>query len=141
MDRIHPGARDNILLIVTVLIMLSACRSAPVYTANDVSISPNASASEEEIAEVIWSAARRLGWQTKKVGEWKIKAVKQIRNHSLTVSIPYSKNAFSIIYVDSENLDYDGQTIHVNYNVWVSRLEQRIQKEIEFRLPEMWENK
>ena len=141
MKRNQPWTRYGIPLFIAILILLSGCRSAPIYNAKDVSISPRLSASEEEIAEAIWSAGRRLGWSIKQVGEWKIKAVKHIRSHSLTVSIHYSKTAFDILYVDSENLNFDGQNIHENYNVWVRRLEERIQNEIEFRLPEPRENK
>ena len=107
----------------------------PLYNAKGVVISPRFSASEEEIAEAIWSAGRRLGWKIEGVGEWKIKAVKHIRSHSLAVSIHYSKTAFDITYFDSENLGFDGQNIHKNYNFWIHQLEEKIQNEIEFRLP------
>ena len=137
MKRNHPWTRHVVLLLfIVALILLSGCRSAPIYNAKDVPISPRLSASEEQIAEAIWSAGRQLGWSIKQVGAWKIKAVKHIRRHSLTVSIEYSKTAFNILYVDSENLKYDGRNIHENYNVWVRQLEERIQKEIGFRLPE-----
>ncbi len=130
--RAHPG--NN--FIVVALVLLCGCRSAPIYNAKDVSISPRMSASEEEIAEAIWSAGRRLGWQTEIVSDGNIKAVRHIRDHSATVSIRYSRTSFDIYYVNSENLDYDGQSIHENYNIWISRLAKKIQNEIEFRLPE-----
>ena len=53
----------------------------------------------------------------------------------MTVAIPYNKNQFSILYLESENLDYDGKKIHVNYNIWIKRLADQIQNEIDFRLP------
>jgi len=136
MKRNQQDITRGVLLIITVLVLLSGCRSAPVYNPKGISISPRPSASKEEIAEAIWSAGRRDGWQIEKVGEWKLKAVKRIRNHSATISIHYSKNTLDISYVDSDNLDFDGQNIHENYNVWIHRLTEKIQNEMRFRLPE-----
>ncbi len=120
-----------------ILVLFSGCQTtAPIYNAKNISISPRHSASNEEIAEAIWSAARRRGWKTEIVGKWKIKAVKHIRSHSLTVSINYSKSSFDINYIDSNNLKFDGSNIHKNYNIWIHQLEESIQNEIKFRLPE-----
>ncbi len=125
-------------LFIMILVLLSGCQTTvPVYNAKNISISPRLSAANEEIAEAIWSAARRQGWKTEIVGEWKIKAVKHIRSHSLTVLINYSKSSFDISYVDSNNLKFDGSNIHKNYNIWIHQLEESIQNEIKFRLPEL----
>lgn len=45
--------------------------------------------------------------------------------HSATIKVTYDANSFSIDYVDSENLMYreKSNTIHRNYNRWVSNLE------------------
>ena len=134
MKRNQSWTRYGIILIIAALVILSGCRTSPIYNAKDVSISPRASVSEEEMADAIRSAGRRLGWDFVKEGAWELKAMKRIGNHSLTVSIGYSKTAFDILYVDSENLLFDGQNIHDSYNVWVRQLEEMIQTEIKFRV-------
>jgi hypothetical protein len=51
------------------------------------------------------------------------------------VDIAYTKETFSITYVDSVNMNYsirsDGPYIHPKYNRWVEILKQDIQKDIE----------
>ena len=114
---------------------LNACKTAPIYNARDISISPRSSATEEEIEKTIWYAGRRLDWRISKVHPGEMQGVFRKRDHTATVAIPYNKTQFSILYLDSENLDYDGDEIHVNYNIWIKRLAEQIQNEIGFRLP------
>jgi hypothetical protein len=38
------------------------------------------------------------------------------------VDIPYNRQMYSIVYRDSNNLDYDGVNIHSNYNSWIQNL-------------------
>jgi len=137
MKRYQFTTQSKFSIFIISLILLSGCQTTvPLYNAKNISISPRLSASNEEIAEAIWSAARRQGWKTERMGDRKIKAVKHIRSHSITVSINYSKSSFDIFYVDSNNLKFDGSNIHKNYNIWIHQLEESIQNEIKFRLPE-----
>ncbi|NIS91407.1 MAG: hypothetical protein GTN98_15290 [Woeseiaceae bacterium] len=48
--------------------------------------------------------------------------------HFAKVKIPFTTSAYSILYLESDNLDYDPtrQTIHRNYNKWVINLSQMI---------------
>jgi len=120
---------------VLLILGLNACKTAPIYNARDISISPRSSATEEEIEKTIWYAGRRLDWRISKVHPGEMQGVFRKRDHTATVAIPYNKTQFSILYLDSENLDYDGDEIHVNYNIWIKRLAEQIQNEIGFRLP------
>lgn len=45
-----------------------------------------------------------------------------VRQHYAKVTIPFTKQAFSITYADSKILRYDGTVIHRNYNKWVGLL-------------------
>ena len=121
--------------MVLITFVFSACRTAPIYNARHIPITPRPSATEEEIEKAIWSASRRLDWLIKNVRPGELQGVYRKQTHKATVSIPYDRTQFSILYVDSENLDYDGSNIHVNYNVWIQRLADQIQNEIDFRLP------
>ena len=46
------------------------------------------------------------------------------------VEIPYDRVTYSILYRDSNNLDYDGVNIHSNYNGWVQRLSAEINAQL-----------
>jgi hypothetical protein len=93
------------------------------------------SATDEDISEAIWSAGRRLGWRVNKIRSGEMRATREIRLHSASVNIRYNHSNFSIHYIKSENLDEEDGEIHENYNVWIKRLENKIQDEISFRLP------
>lgn len=118
-----------------ILSVLLNCRSAPIYNAEHIPISPRDTATIEEIAEAIWSAGRRLGWKVEKIKPGESLARLKIRSHSATVKILFNTQEFSIIYLNSKNLDQDDGEIHENYNVWIKRLEEKIRNEIGFRLP------
>ena len=51
-----------------------------------------------------------------------------LRKHMAIVDIPYSTNSYSILYKDSAQLDYNGDTIHQNYNGWITNLNNAIQQ-------------
>lgn len=123
------------ILIVLLTLSLIACKTVPIYNARHIPISPRPSATENEIEEAIWSAGRRLEWYIKKVGPGEMLGLYRKRTHTATVSISYDRTQFSITYQDSENLKYDGSKIHKNYNVWIQTLAEKIQNEIDFRLP------
>ncbi len=65
-----------------------------------------------------------------------MEGVLRYNKHSATVIIEYDAYHFEIIYKNSENFAYDheDQSIHPNYNSWVKKLEQKIKREIEYRL-------
>jgi len=52
---------------VLLIFGLNACRTAPIYNARHIPISPRSSATEEEIEKTIWYAGRRLDWRISKV--------------------------------------------------------------------------
>jgi len=46
------------------------------------------------------------------------------------VAIAYSTRSYSITYKDSHTMNYDGATIHRNYNKWVRNLEILINRQL-----------
>jgi len=46
------------------------------------------------------------------------------------VAITYNTNSYKIDYVDSENMKYNGTSIHKKYNSWVHNLENEIDKNL-----------
>ena len=49
-----------------------------------------------------------------------------LRTHLAVVDVNYSVKSYSITYNDSISLNYDGTTIHTNYNSWIQNLHKGI---------------
>jgi len=60
----------------------------------------------------------------------KVEGVLALRTHRAVVDIDYDTKVYSIKYKDSVNLDYDGKTIHKNYNGWVENLDRAIKSKL-----------
>ncbi len=46
------------------------------------------------------------------------------------IAVRYNASSYSVIYRDSEGLDYDGQKIHRHYNNWLNNLRISIEREL-----------
>lgn len=104
---------------------VAACRTAPVYNVADASFTaeaPNLDAAEKAIK----LAGASLGWQMKTLAPGHIVASLPIRSHLAVTDIKFDKDSYSITYKDSNNLKYDGGSIHSNYNGWVQNLQTAI---------------
>lgn len=113
------------LAIVLLAGGLVACRSATVYNVvNDQFTAEAPSLADAEKA--IKLAGASLGWQVKQASPGKLIATLPIRTHVAVVDITHDTKQFSIMYKDSTNLDYDGSSIHSNYNGWIQNLQKAI---------------
>jgi hypothetical protein len=77
-------------------------------------------------ADQIRRAGAGLGWRMEQQEPGLIRGTLNLRTHQAVVDIPYDTQRFSIRYVSSNNLDYDGRAIHRNYNSWVQNLQNAI---------------
>lgn len=77
----------------------------------------------------ILRAGAGLGWEMQPAGPGLIRATLHLRTHTAVVDIAYSADSFSIRYVDSRELQYDGTNIHKNYNGWIQNLERAIMQQ------------
>ncbi|MBD0275186.1 MAG: hypothetical protein ICV73_25080 [Acetobacteraceae bacterium] len=77
-------------------------------------------------ADQIRRAGAGLGWRMEPQGPGLVRGTLNLRTHQAVVAIPYDTQRFSIRYVSSSNLDYDGRAIHRNYNSWVQNLQNAI---------------
>lgn len=85
----------------------------------------------EEVRAAIIEGCLASEWVAVVDDEGQVRATLNIKNkHFAEVEIPYSASSYSIIYTSSTNLNYNEarQTIHRNYNRWVLRLSQSIDK-------------
>jgi hypothetical protein len=117
------------LLMAFVMASSIACRKAPVMSIRDSPISP-AAPSFSKVEKAIKNAALSLNWKARKVEPGLMEATLFLRSHKAVVTIPYTKTTYSILYKNSENLKYNGTTIHSNYNDWVQNLDRAIQREL-----------
>ena len=112
-----------LVLIGLLALALVGCRSNPVYNVEGTPISTNTSGySLREVRDAIQQAGVSLGWQMQDIKPGLIVGTLYLRDHMAQVEIPYSRSSYSILYKDSQNLNYDGANIHSNYNGWIQRL-------------------
>jgi hypothetical protein len=79
--------------------------------------------SAAQVRAAILSAGGKRHWMMVDGEPGKLVATLLVRGkHKAVVDISYSPQSFSIVYRDSENLNYDGHQIHNAYNRWVKDL-------------------
>jgi hypothetical protein len=119
------------LLVLAVVLAIAACRTAPVHNVvAPLTPAPGSRLTMNEVAQAIWRAGNRLGWQIETVAPGSLRGTLKLRQHVAVVSITHDTSAFRITYQDSTNLRYDGQEIHKRYNQWVQNLERGVQMEL-----------
>jgi len=117
------------LLAVAFLALVAAC-SAPVHNVVSEPVLSQRDVTQEEVKQAIITAGTGLGWKMMPQEDGRITGRLDLRHHVAIIDITYTAEKFSIIYVDSTNLKYDGRLIHRNYNNWIMNLENRIQATI-----------
>jgi len=83
----------------------------------------------KEVQAAIIEGCAARGWSASLESEGMISASILVRGkHLAQIAIPFDSSTFSLLYVSSENLDYDPDrnTIHRNYNKWVLKLSRTI---------------
>ena len=80
----------------------------------------------QQVGEAIVSAGNSLGWQMKPESPGRMTGTLYLRDHRAVVDISYDARSYSIAYKDSSNLQYDGSSIHNNYNGWIQNLDRAI---------------
>ena len=119
----------SILVLLAAAISVSACGGRHILSYNDVPINIENS-SENKIKKAILLAGARRGWNMKSKKDGLIIATYRRGKIMAKLKVNYSKESYSINYLDSENLKYNGETIHRRYNGYVKRLKKTIDKEL-----------
>jgi len=104
---------------------LGACRAQPIYESANGQFQGRGSLSERE-ALIRRAAASQGGWSVQSMRPGLLRATNTWRSHQMTVDISFDIRSFTIRYVNSVNLDYNGAQIHANYNARVQALERAI---------------
>lgn len=127
-----PSRRATGIALTLLVLGASGCRSVPVYNVPSAAFVTPAGRSRAlaDVRDAIVRGGKRLGWSMEDVGPGHLVGTLRLRSHVAVVDVDYTLSSFSIRYRDSQNLLYDGQTIHRNYNNWIHNLERSIQAEL-----------
>ncbi|MHC8494959.1 hypothetical protein ACTU44_19865 [Thalassospira sp. SM2505] len=119
--------------VAIVLVALGACTATVQNFSNQPFPSDVEKLSMAEIEATIIETASARDWIVQRESEGHLKATYNPRSHSAEVAIAFDQKKYSIIYVDSANLNYNGTQIHRNYNRWVNNLRQDILRAVSAR--------
>jgi len=117
-------------VIPSVVLLLVGCRVAPVYNVSSAPVVAAKSVTLRDVERAITRAGVGLGWQMMPRQPGKMEGVLVLRSHRAVVDITYDTAAYSIKYKDSSDLEYDGSSIHSNYNGWVQNLDKAIRAQL-----------
>ena len=127
----EPMNRRNLLRgsasLALVATALAACRTAPIQQELGGEFIGRGNMAQR--ADQIRRAGAGLGWVMESRGPGLMRGILNLRGHQAVVDIPYDNQRFSIRYAGSSNLNYDGTSIHPNYNSWVQNLRTAIMRE------------
>ncbi len=114
----------KILLAMMPLFLLASCRTAPIYNVNKTSAAEGGAKTLtlNQVRRAIVQAGSSTGWQMKPVRRGYMLGKYSISGHQAVVGIKYTRRTYSIHYVSSHRLKYNGRKIHVDYNRWVRKL-------------------
>ena len=107
------------------------CRANPVYNVEGAPITISGKHTNKDVEKSIIRAGASLGWKIKRIKDGHLVGTLYIRKHVAIVDITFNKKTYNITYKSSQNLNYDGSTIHNNYNGWVQNLDRAIQSQFQ----------
>lgn len=122
--------RTLLIAAAFAIVLVGGCRSAPVYNVIAAPVTTIQPASMQTVEAAILKAGNGLGWAMVPKGPGKVEGILVLRTHKAVVDIDYDTKSYSIKYKDSVNLEYDGKTIHKNYNGWVENLDRAIKSNL-----------
>ena len=119
------------LLILGLVLILGACRNAPIESVEQAPLKASPVASLQDISDVVRRAATKHGWVVveEEPGTTTLKLTRGW-NTWVTTRVQYDTKMVTIRYLDSENLNYsvrDGKSrIHPGFNRWIDNLKRSI---------------
>lgn len=118
------------VLVACAVLIIAACRGDAIYSVESAPLNPPPKATMADIQRAIIRAGATRGWVMTPKEPGLIQATYSRQGHSATVDIRYTLTSYSITYVDSQNLHYDGTNIHPRYNSWIRYLQTDIQNQV-----------
>lgn len=115
-----------LLSIAAVFILTVGCTTAPMQY--EISTDVQKDLSTEQLEKAVVKAALERNWTIQKEKENEFFAKMQLRQHMVEVKLKLQPGRVDAEYVDSKNMDYDGERIHKKYYTWVDKLLDDIKK-------------
>ena len=115
------------LILLVSLFIFTGCGQA-IYSVKKENKAVKLTANQ--MKRIIISSATERGWMVKKVSSGLIHLTHFRGKHMAKLGVKYTKSSYSINYLDSQNLKYDGIKIHRTYNSWVKNLERTIDQKL-----------
>lgn len=118
------------LLAFGLILIISGCGGTKIQNVPAQPITQQLS--QETVRNAIYRAGLTRNWDMQKINSGLIEGTYARRGYTVTISIHYNANSYSIDYKSSQGLGYSegSQTIHKNYNSWISRLKRQINGEL-----------
>ena len=120
-----------LLFAFALTLTIMGCRANPVYNVEGAPITISGKHTSKDVEKAIIRAGAGLGWRIKSIKKGHMVGSIYVRKHVAVVDITYNDKEYNITYKSSENLNYDGSTIHNNYNGWVQNLDRAIQTQFQ----------
>lgn len=117
------------LPLVAMFVMIGCVAPLKNITESAITTGSEKSASLTDLGEAVVKAGGSLGWRMQRIKPGHIVGTLFLRSHMAAVDITFDEDTYSIMYKNSSNLNYDGKEIHRNYNGWIKRLDDAINRE------------
>jgi hypothetical protein len=123
----HSKFASLLLVIIAFSTQLAGIsRDEPIKNPTDIPFSWNAEEKPtiEQVQRAIIAGCAQRGWKCQATKPGEIRAVLHLRQHMAETLIAFNTESFSVSYVNSYELRYNGvkRTIHRKYNLWVANL-------------------
>lgn len=117
------------LPLVAMFVMIGCVAPLKNITESAITTGSEKSATIKVLGEAVVRAGGSLGWRMQRIKPGHIVGTLFLRSHMAAVDITFNEDTYSIMYKNSSNLNYDGEKIHQNYNGWIKRLDDAINRE------------
>lgn len=117
------------IMFLSVILVLASCNH-PIPVLNIVNepivTASGKTPSIEQIKQVIRKGVISKTWSVDEISDKEIKAHFSKGSKIARITIVFDEAEYSIRYISSEKLLYDGTNIHNRYNAWIKGLRKRI---------------
>lgn len=122
------------ILLFFLMALTGGCKTRPLEELRYPLLAPG-DATMADAAAAIAEGGLRQRWQMTQVAEDRFYATRRFRHHVIMVDILFTEGGMLIKYKDSQNMNYDGTSIHRSYHREVDYLVGRIQSVARFMVP------
>lgn len=123
---VHVESFLRSVMVVGLVLVVAAC-SRGIYAPQDIPIAASKPLTTDQVQQLILNAGKNGIWDMEPKAPNRVLASKKWggsgAKHQIAISIVHDNDSYSINYVSSQNLGYDGNSIHRSYNRFVTELE------------------